>query len=210
MHGDEGTVRLIALVVGDNPYRTTKPSDHEPFTILCGILLEYHPNGTLQAVLQLPKPAYPWSRWALQITCTLDALHRNGIAHMDLRPANIVLSKKNHAILIDISGIGGTTRKWLSPEMMSLPEPMAQDIEARKQNDIWALGQIFAAMAHATYNSIEQEVLSNVPRLATIEAPPRIPLSYAISLLPSSPALHSSEVAPVDLVGLEATVDAGT
>jgi hypothetical protein len=54
---------------------------------------------------------------------------------MDLKLENIVLSREMHAILIDISGSGGTTRKWLSPEMQSIPEPLSQDIEARKQND---------------------------------------------------------------------------
>ena len=59
---------------------------------------------------------------------------------MDLKAKNIVLSRNMHAILINISGIKGTTRKWLSPEMKSILEPLSQDIEARKQNDIWALG----------------------------------------------------------------------
>jgi len=74
---------------------------------------------------------------------------------MDLKPENIVLSRNIHAILIDLSGIGGTTRKWLSPEMRSLPEPFSQGIEARKQNDIWTLGLILPAMAHATCNAME-------------------------------------------------------
>lgn len=86
---------------------------------------------------------------------------------MDLKPENIVLNKDLHAILIDVNGIGGTTRKWLSPEMGLLPEPLSQGIEARKQNDIWALGQILSVMSHAICNAVEQEVLRNVSLLAS-------------------------------------------
>jgi hypothetical protein len=185
MHGNNGVVQLIAVVVSHNLYRTTKAIGDDPPTSLQGILLEYHPNGMLQDVLQSRKPNYPWYRWALEITCTLEALHRNGIAHMDLKPENIVLSRNMHAVLIDISGIGGTTRKWLSPEMKSIPEPLSQDIEARKENDIWALGQILSAMAHATYDAMEHEVLGKISLLATAEFPPRIPLRNVISFLSS-------------------------
>jgi len=211
MQGYAGVVQLIAVVVSDNPYRTTKATEDELPSSLHGILLEYHPNGMLQDVLQSPKPDYPWHCWALEITYTLEALHRNGIAHMDLKPENIVLDRNMHAIVIDISGIGGTTGKWLSPEMRSLPEPLSQDFEARKQNDIWALGQILSAMAHAAYDAMEREVLSKVSLLATAEVPPRIPLRDAISILSSpSSALNESELAPVNVVRIKATIGAAT
>jgi serine/threonine protein kinase len=183
MHRNKGVVQLIAVVVSHNPYRTAKAVGYDPPTTLQGILLEYHPNGMLKDMLQLPKPTYPWLRWAPEITSTLEALHRNDIAHMDLKLENIVLSREMHAILIDISGSGGTTRKWLSPEMQSIPEPLSQDIEARKQNDIWAQGQILPTMAHTTYDVIEQEVLGKISLLASAEFPPRIPLPIVTAFL---------------------------
>jgi serine/threonine protein kinase len=206
MQGSAGVVKLIAVIVSDNPYRTTKATEDGTPSSLHGILLEYHPNGTLADVLQSPKLDYPWHYWALEITYT-QAFHRNGIAHMDLKPENIVLDRNMHAIVIDISGIGGTTRKWLSPEMRSLPEPLSQDFEARKENDIWALGQILSAMAHATYDAMECKVLSEISLLAMVEAPPRIPLRDAISFL-SSPlsASNESEFAPVNAVRIKATI----
>lgn len=102
---------------------------------------------------------------------------------MDLKPENIVLSRNMHVILIDLSGIEGTTRKWLSPERRSLPYPLSQDIEARKQNDIWALGRILSAMAYATHDAIEHEVLGKISLLATAEFPPRIPLPIVTAFL---------------------------
>jgi serine/threonine protein kinase len=108
---------------------------------------------------------------------------------MDLKPENIVLSKDLNAILIDTSGIGGTTRKWLSPEMRHQPNPLAQDIEARKQNDIWAVGQILWEMAQITGDKEEHRVLSEVSRLAATEDTPRIPLGDIASILSLASAL---------------------
>ena len=210
MRGSEGVVQLIAAVVSDNPYRTTKAIIGDPPTSLQGFLLEYHPNGTLQDALQSPKLDSTWHRWAVQITRTVDGLHRSGMAHMDLKPANIVLSEEFNAILIDLSGIGGTTRQWLSPEMRHQPKPLAQDIEARKQNDIWTLGQILSTMAQATYDEEERRVLSEVSRLATTELPPRIPLGDITSILSPASALTRSELSPVNAIGVKAAIGAVT
>jgi serine/threonine protein kinase len=190
MRGSKGVVRLVAAVVSDNPYRTAKAKEDDNSTSLQGILLEYHPKGTLQNALQSPKLNSPWHRLAVQITHTVDVLHQNGITHMDLKPRNIVLSKDLNAILIDTSGIGGTTRKWLSPEMRLLPEPLSQDFEARKQNDIWALGQILSAIAQTTCDEMERRVLRKVSLLATTEVLPRIPLRDIISILSPASTLN--------------------
>lgn len=207
MRGSKGVVQLVAAVVSDNPYRTAKAKEDNP-TSLQGILLEHHPNGTLQNVLQSPKLNLPWHRWAVQITRTVDVLHQNGITHMDLKPENIVLSKDLNAILIDPSGIGGTTRKWLSPEMRLLPEALSQHFEARKQNDIWAIGQILSVMAQTTCDEEEHRVLSKVSRLATTEVPPRIPLGDIISILSSASVRTGSELSPVNAIGIIAAVGA--
>ncbi|CZT43605.1 uncharacterized protein RSE6_03666 [Rhynchosporium secalis] len=115
-----------------------------------GFLLEYLPNGTLQAALQTRKSDVPWLCLTLQMTRALYSLHQNGISHMDLKPEDVVLNQHNDAVLNDVSGIGGTTRKWLSPEMRLISQPWSQEIEARKQNDIWALGQIFSVISQVT------------------------------------------------------------
>jgi len=83
-------------------------------TVLRGILLEYHSNGTLEATLQdaaqlNPQTISLWQKWALQIAQALGHLHQRGITHKDLKPSNILISAEHNAILTDISGIGGTT-----------------------------------------------------------------------------------------------------
>ncbi|KAG9229914.1 hypothetical protein BJ875DRAFT_347569, partial [Amylocarpus encephaloides] len=71
----------------------------------------------------------------------LSRLHELGLAHMALKPANIVLgSIAMKAILVDVSGVGGTRRDWRSPEMRTSTEP-CEDLNSRIQNNIWAAGE---------------------------------------------------------------------
>ena len=110
---------------------------------------------------------------------------------MDLKPSNVVLSVESGAVLIDISGIGGVTRQWLSPEMReSKKDPLSWSIAAQQQNDIWALGRIMLAMADACCPDEQEQLLRSVA-LAIARPPPRIPLSEVIVALsgPPSPAV---------------------
>jgi hypothetical protein len=65
MRGSKGVVRLIAAVVSNNPYQTAKAKEDDNPTSLQGILLEYHPNSTLQNALQSPELNSSWHRWAV-------------------------------------------------------------------------------------------------------------------------------------------------
>lgn len=48
--------------------------------------------------------------------------------------------------------------------MWETAEPLEQRVEARKQNDIWAMGKIFAAMAAKTGFKWERELLEQAAR----------------------------------------------
>jgi hypothetical protein len=128
IHRNKGIVQLITVVVSHNPYRTAKAVGYDPPTTLQGILLEYHPNGMLKDMLQSPKPTYRDHLFTLGSSSGSYSAYRSKAR--EYRP-----SREIHTILIDISGSGGTTRKWLSPEIQSIPEPLSQDIEAQKQNN---------------------------------------------------------------------------
>ncbi len=52
----------------------------------------------------LEQELQPWQGWALQIALGLCELHRQGLAHMDLKPSNVVIRAEDNAILLDISG----------------------------------------------------------------------------------------------------------
>lgn len=185
-----GIVQLVAAVVSQNPYQTAQPGKECDPVVLRGFLLEHNPNGTLESALKSPTPKVRerWREWALQIASALAEMHRRGLAHMDLKPSNIILSGESNAVLIDVSGIGGVTRQWLCPEMLeSKKDPLSWSIAAQQQNDIWALGQIMLAVADACCADKQKQLLRSVA-LATTRPCPRIPLSEVIAALSGRPS----------------------
>ncbi|EAS27457.2 serine/threonine protein kinase [Coccidioides immitis RS] len=182
--GEGGIVQIIAAVISKNPYQTTPGTDSSNQTVLRGILLEYHPKGTLFDALQGTSPK-PWVKWALQIAHGLACLHQSAVTHMDLKPSNVVISADGNAVLIDISGIGGTTREWLAPEMHDVTDPLSESLKARIQNDIWAFGQMLSAMAKNSCNSEEEKLLRRVAVGAMANPSSRSSLHDIISQLSS-------------------------
>lgn len=150
LHGSKRIVQLVAAVISSSPYQT-RESEAPP--VLRGILLQYHPNGTLHDILQSPDPwmhsSSQWLQWALDISTALAHMHQMGVTHMDLKPKNVVISREWNAILIDVSGIGGTTDEFLLPELFETLDRCSESWELRVQSDIWALGKILASMAQA-------------------------------------------------------------
>ncbi|KAK3693127.1 kinase-like domain-containing protein [Podospora appendiculata] len=193
--GTEGIVRLVAAVVSKHPYQTRTGLNRETSNaekVVRGILLEYHPNGTLQDALRSPKSVHMdarWQAWGLQIARALARLHQNGITHMDLKLANIVVTADWNAVLIDISGIGGVTREWLSPEFHDEGDPLSWDMEARKSNDVWALGKILTAMADVSCVEEESQLLRRIAQSALqTSSSRRISLGDIITKLSTQPA----------------------
>jgi hypothetical protein len=157
--GSKQIVQLVAAVISSCPYQTREES-RAPH-VLRGILLEYHPNGTLHDVLQAPKSwMYSlWLRWAFDITTALAYMHQRGVTHMDLKPENVVMSEEWDAIVIDVSGIGGASNEWLLPELFETLEPCSETWELRVQSDTWALGKILALMAKAINDGGKEDKL---------------------------------------------------
>ncbi|KAK4113929.1 kinase-like protein [Canariomyces notabilis] len=183
LRGATYVVQLIAAVVSTNPYRSSREDGDDDSRVLRGLLIEYHPNGTLADALRRSdhRVRQPWRKWALQIACGLRELHTLGLTHMDLKPSNIVISAEGDAVLLDISGQAIITQEWLSPEMRDLFSPCSQDLGARVQNDVWAFGKILSQMVSASSDDVERERLTNVTCLT--EVSPRITLCDAISRL---------------------------
>jgi len=156
--GIKQIVQLVAAVISRNPYQTREPGAAH---VLRGILLEHHPNGTLHDALQSPEPwmhhRRRWLQWGLDISTALVHMHRMGVTHMDLKPKNVVMSKEWNAVLIDVSGIRGTTNKWLLPELFETLDRGSVSRELRVQSDTWALGKILASMAKAIDDGKDEE-----------------------------------------------------
>jgi len=81
---------------------------------------------------------------------------------MDLKTSNVLISAESNAVLSDVSGIRGTRRDYLAPEMLDIPYPLAESKESRMCNDIWALGKMFIEMGHASSNDIEKQQLTKI------------------------------------------------
>jgi serine/threonine protein kinase len=171
-------VQLVSVVISTNPYHTGKSED--PSSVLRGFLLEYHSGGTLEDVLRENRVCFRSRRWPTQIACGLEQLHRKHIAHMDLKPSNIVISINGDAVIIDISGIA-VTKDWLAPEMREVHDPISLPWEARCRNDIWAYGTLLSMMVQLESDEEKARLLHEVIEETRKEEPnERVELCHVI------------------------------
>ncbi|KAH8716781.1 kinase-like domain-containing protein, partial [Phaeosphaeriaceae sp. PMI808] len=210
--GTEGIVQLVAAVISRNPYQTSSKAreahdacdsdqsnqsketnqsyQNTRTPVLRGILLEYYPTGTLADALQstqeTPQLAGTWRRWALQMAEALARVHEKKVTHMDLKPSNVLISAEINAVLSDVSGIGGVTRDYLAPEMLDIQDPLAETLQSRVYNDIWALGKMFREMGDASSDDTEKQQLKTIGRNATSGDPTLRPSLRDISSLLST------------------------
>lgn len=90
---------------------------------------------------------------------------------MDLKPSNVVIDNQGNDVLIDISGIGGVTHKWLAPEIQEILDPLSLPFEVRQSNDIWAYSQLLSAMAELNSNSRVKQRMKAVAAPAATKSP---------------------------------------
>lgn len=107
-------------------------------------------------------------KWPVQIARGLQQLHRLNMAHMDLKPSNIVIDINDNAVIIDISGLAITT-DWLAPEMREVDDPVALAWEARRRNDIWAYGMLLSRMVQLEGDEEKARLLYGVIEETTRE-----------------------------------------
>jgi len=134
-------VQLEGIVISQHPY-TTDPRVPQSSSVVCGILIQYHEKGDLSSILK-SHSYISWAQrveWAIQISKGLKAMHDSGLAHMDLKCSNVVINNANEALLIDVSGIGGMSWGWRSPEMKIEKNPLSRPLLDRQLNDIYAFG----------------------------------------------------------------------
>lgn len=151
--GRSNIAQIVGIVVSEHPYKTC-PSSEMP-RVIRGFLLEYYPGGSLEEIThEGVAPSHSLQvRWAIQVGKALETLHKEGRAHLDIKPSNVVLDDQRNAFLIDISGTGGYTSGWLSPEMEMFIEQnndkAAADapLETRVATDCWAYGRLLSTIA---------------------------------------------------------------
>lgn len=144
--GVPNIVQAEGVAVSRNPYMTTSGSDGP--LVVTGILLKAYSDGSLREILLENRVAeYAWKKWPVQIGTALNRFHEAKKTHMDLKPSNIVIDSGGNAVVIDISGIGGITREWCSPEIQDEASPFDLPFERRRLNDVWAYGKLLSEIA---------------------------------------------------------------
>ena len=118
------------------------------------IVMELVPGQTLRERLDDPAPIDPWQAAGLaaQVAEALDAAHRAGLVHRDVKPANILLSGDGRVKVADFGiakameeadltqpGLMVGTAKYVAPEQVE-----GKPVDAR--TDIYSLGVVLYEM----------------------------------------------------------------
>jgi serine/threonine protein kinase len=113
------------------------------------IVMQLLPGRTLEDVLAdgpLAPPAA--ARIALDVLGALDAVHRAGVVHRDVKPSNVLLADDGRAVLVDF-GIATSIddRSPTSPAQLLgspafMPPERAHGIPSGAAGDIWSLGAL--------------------------------------------------------------------
>ncbi|OAL40460.1 hypothetical protein AYO20_00196 [Fonsecaea nubica] len=150
IHKKPYIARLCAVVVSTNPYQMVASTKANNQYVIRGFLQEKYPGGALlQRLEQKDLTGLPWKQWPFQICTALQYLHSNGIAHMDIKPDNVVLDRDGNAVLIDIGGTGAFSIEGLAPELRDR-ETDSYTLQEQKLSDIWAYGKLLLEILTAS------------------------------------------------------------
>ncbi len=119
------------------------------------IVMEHVSSRSLQQVLDAEGALEPQrvAEIGLEVLAALQAAHRAGVLHRDVKPSNVLLGDRGRVVLTDfgiatIEGDGSTTSSGMvlgSPQFMA-PERALRG-ESRPASDLWSLGAtLYAAV----------------------------------------------------------------
>src|SRR5436190_16045142 len=112
------------------------------------IVMEYLAGGSLAERLEAEGPQPPGQalQWLEQAAAALDAAHREGVVHRDVKPANLLLDRQERLHMADFgiasaAGLGSVTQTGTVPGTASYLSPeQANGQRATPASDCYSLG----------------------------------------------------------------------
>lgn len=160
------------------------------------MVMEFLDGSTLEQLLQQqggPLPEQEAVRYALQIGKALEEVHRAGLLHRDVKPANVIVTTDQRAVLIDF----GTARQYmrqlqrmtamLTPGYAPL-EQYAQQVKRTPATDVYALG---ATLYHLLTG---RAPVPATDRVADVPLPPVHELNPQISTPVAAAVMQALEI----------------
>lgn len=154
------------------------------------IVMEYVPSRSLQQVLDTDGPLPPTrvAEIGLQVLAALDAAHRAGVRHRDVKPGNVLLGDDGRVVLTDfgIATMEGDSVVTSADVLIGSPKYMsperARNGEASPASDLWSLGATLYVAVEGRPPYDRDSPMGMVTALATEEP---------------DPAAHAGPLAPV-------------
>ncbi len=122
---------------------------------LCYFTMNYIPGGTISDRMRNGRviPTRDIVRWGADVCSALAYAHDHGVIHRDLKPDNIMLDRRNHAVVTDFGiahalrevGLTQTGAVIGTPQYMSPDQACGKPPNAR--SDIYSLGMVLYQMA---------------------------------------------------------------
>jgi hypothetical protein len=146
------------------------------------IVMEHVPSRSLQEVIQTDGPLEPRyvAAIGLAVLAALDAAHRAGVRHRDVKPANVLLADDGRVMLTDfgIASIDGDSIITSSDLVLGSPQYMAPERvrhgQALAASDLWSLGATLYAAVEGQSPYERPSAMATLTALAVEEPdPPR-------------------------------------
>lgn len=174
-------VQEAAMIAGIGHPNIVRIYDHGFTEDFAYIAMEYFPAGSLKQVVSGPISSRQALSLLAQAASALAEIHRNGIVHRDVKPANFMV-RENGVIALADFGVAknlstDTTKTQVgvsfgSPYYLSPEQAFGKTTDHR--SDLYSLGCIFYEMltGHRPY---ESELLPDLIRQHLEAPPPKLP-----------------------------------
>ncbi len=166
--------RKVALKITPNlgeEGRTMAPLEHEhivrifsegvePNTQLRYLCMQWIQGPSLDQILEgevtSPKIELDFLTWGEKLALALEKAHQEGVLHLDVKPANILLSQTGRPYLTDFNvaidshrksrNLMGGTFRYMAPEHQQYLKDNTVSIDGRA--DIYSLGKVLSELYH--------------------------------------------------------------